>query len=507
MDEKIIYWKDYLFETIINWKTVVIITAITATLVFALSAFFGGTSRKDNMGEGGESSFDEYVENQVDLLQKKTRGELTDAEALDVERVVKQYTSYLDYRNLYQEELSSFERVIDENGEEMITKVVTYRLSSKIEGIENIFINNTMDIEDYEKVAEILPLVEDSKTAYKYLYFGVIAGDSTELSNLGEKDILHPQQYLITVEMIGNTKEICEAIWEVVDVAFQKKYNSMRIIDPEIELEMMGSIFRGNLSAYYIIRKQPAFDNIQKIDTLISNLKIQAIDKFSDQQKAYYRALTDPQRELIDKGIYSINNELHSGTGDSQTKRISVKILVLGIVAGLFFSFSYLFVKYLSSDTIKTGKEMRDYYDIPLLSTLFIDARRGGGLLKGIIRKLLHVDTFASETKIALIAADICGTSAQNDGSIYIVQTCGKNEDTSTVSMIKKAILSFNPVCRVSSGMPLQKSEEIQTFLGHKNVLILVHNRYTILTDVEMLLSLCKRHDIKVAGAVAIMDI
>ena len=503
-DEKTIDLMDLLVEILYRWKSILVITLIITLLAAGVSFLRSGRSAG---ASGGEAPSEETLKAQEELLLEETRSPLTEAEAKDVDRVYRQYQSYLDYRNLFQEELANYDKPFDGTGEEMQIKCVSYRISSTLEGVESQFNTYAIAEEDYRKIMDILPDAKTLSAAYKHVSFGTMAGNTVELTNAGESTAIKPSEYVVTVEMQGTTREVCDAVSEVVDAAFQRKLKQLKKVDPDLRLEQIGSMYRGNIYDYFIARKQTTFDYIQRVDSVITNLKLYSIDKFTDDQKAYFNALLDPERGLIDKGV--VTAEALSGEeAESGSRGISKKMVLLGVLAGLFLSMLYILVRYLFSGMINVGQEMQDYYHIPVLNTFFVSGGRGRGLFPGLIRRILHVDSTETETKAAMIAADTCGAVQQADaGSVYIVQTCDNTEDSRIASILRQAVRSHSPSCQAATGLPLGSVEQMQALTEEKCALLLVHNKKTLQADVEKVLDLCSRHSVKVLGAVTITDL
>jgi len=507
-DEKTIDLKDFFVELLYRWKSILLITIVITILVTGLGAVRAWRGSQAAAVDPGEELTEEVLEEQTGILEDSARAKLTEVEAQEVERVYRQYKSYIDYRNNCQEELTNFDKAFDKTGGSLVYKRTTYRLDSMIEGVERQYTNSAVTLDDYQKIQELLPNADSIEEAYKCLYFDSYGATSTELKNFGEEDTVFPSDFTISVDVVGPDEETCEQIWSVVDAAFQEKTKTLKKVDPEIKMELIDSGYRGNMTEYYISRKQATLDYSQRVDSMITNLKLYAIDKFSDEQTAYFNVLRDPERALIEGGIISLAELEQEGAEAAAPQYISKKMIALGVLAGLFLAFVYVLARYLFSGTINVGQEMQDYYKVPVLSTVFVKGRRGRGLFPGLIRKLLHVDSMTAENRAEMIAADICGgmQQAQSD-SVYIVRTCGDGADLNICSLLEKAVTRRNPESRIYAGSPLTSVDEMQNLTQQKAALLLVHNKRTVQADVEKVLDLCSRQAIKVLGAVAITDI
>ena len=203
-DEKTIDFRDFFAEFLYRWKSVLIITLIAAVLAAGFGRTQNAKLRKQAAAAKQAAAKEINLEEEIEKLKEEKRGMITDAEAEDVERIYAQYRSYLDFRNMYQDELQSYNKAYDKTGEDMLIKRVNYRLLTCLEGGETHFSAYSLDLEDYKKIVKILPDANSLSAAYKHVYFGALASPATEVKNLGEPAMDYPTEYLITVEMIGN---------------------------------------------------------------------------------------------------------------------------------------------------------------------------------------------------------------------------------------------------------------------------------------------------------------
>ena len=506
-DEKTIDLMDFLVELLFRWKFILIVTVAVTVLVAGLDAVRSVRNRGGVSEAEAEIAEEEIQQKKEELIESK-RSAITETEAEEVERIYKQYKSYLEQRNFIQDELSSYDQAFNRLREDMLIRRDTYILDSQVEGAETLFTGSGMDLEDYRKVMDIIPEVDNLSAASKYITIGATASNTTEIAKLGESETIRPAQYMFIVEVLGDDQETCDQIWAVVDAAYKRNFKSLKKVDADASLTRITTNYRANVYDYYITREQGTFDIAQRVDTMISNLKAQGIDKLPEDQAAYYKALRDADRSLIEDGVLNlgeVNGEEEAGV---DTRLVHPKMLILGILAGLFLACAAALVRYLFSGMINVGQEMQDYYRIPVLDTFFIRSRKGHGLFPGLIRKLLHVDSTEDETKAEMIAEDTCGAVQQAEGdSVYIVRTCRDEADFRVATMIQNAVASHGNGCKAVSGAPLDSVHEMHALTQQKNVLVLVHNKKTVQADVEKLLDLCSRHAIKVLGAVSITEI
>lgn len=495
--EKRIYLFDLISELLFSWKKIVFITMIVTVLWSGLSA--AGAWRKNRSIIATDGLSKENIEKQHQEILEEARADLTVAEAEEAERLYDQLSSYIEYRKFYQDNFTGYLKAREEYDDDQLIMRVSYRLSSKLEGVENLFTTMALSVDDYRKIMEILPEAKTLTAAYNYLNIGCIAGNTTQITNLGEKEDILSSKYLVVADVVGNNQSICDKIAKVVDKAFQEELKVVKKLDPEAELERIGSQYIGNVEETVAAWKQSTFDYIQRIDSTIYSLKINSIDKLSDAQKTYFKLLSDPEAGL--------ETEIDSGTRMEKLPYFSVKTIVFGLMIGFFFSFALIGLQYAMNGKVKTVNELEDYYNIPVLNTFFIRDKRKG-LFPGLTKKLNGTDTFAFKDKSLVVVEDICGLMKKSGtNSLYLVRTTSESGDKAVMETICSTLERQNSEYRVHVGLPLADSAEMRELVNHNNIVLFVHAKKTEQSDIGHLLSICQRHSIEPLGAVAIVEV
>ncbi|MDO5132915.1 MAG: hypothetical protein Q4D81_08030, partial [Eubacteriales bacterium] len=153
-DEKIIDIGDVLLELFRKKKTLLLITLLSTFLVAGVGTL-KSVWEEQSEAEIMVMSSDE-LEDIYELKLKEARDLLTSDEAMEVERLNDQLKSYIEYREQYQKDFSSYLNTSEEMAEDSVIKRVSYSFTSSLEGAENLMSVMSLGIDDYQKIMEIL---------------------------------------------------------------------------------------------------------------------------------------------------------------------------------------------------------------------------------------------------------------------------------------------------------------------------------------------------------------
>ena len=513
---------DCLVKVLRSWKKIIVITLIITVLSACFGAFGVWTKEKKKIEEEEEMGLlRENPEQITEIREEKivdARSKLTVAEAEEVERLIAQLNSYVDYRRMLQEDFSSYASFYTDDAGDAVLKRTSYILKSSMEGAENLFVSSALGIDDFKEMKHYLPEDMTLADVYNQITISSISGNETTLSNMGESSSVIQSQYLIKVDIVGDSRNTCDKLANVIDDAFERELKVLKKVDEMAKLEVVETNYMGNLNEYIVSKQQPKFDQIQKIDTTISNLLNNYIKKLTKNQISYYNLMKDPEKGIPIK-LLATNEEPESddltdemAMADmeeeiTKPQYVKTKNIIMGILLGFLFACMLVLVPYILDGTIKMGSEMEEYYRISVLDMFFIEGNTTGPFTN-LIKILLKADTASLKSKSATVAVDICGIMESNKaGSLYLIQTCNNSEDNMIADLIDSAVSENDQTYQVFHGLPLEDVNEMKKMTKQKNALVLVHTKKTLKSDVEKILSYCGRHDISVLGAVAIENV
>lgn len=498
--ETIIDFSDFLAKLLDSWK-IVLIAVIVICGCFVLISLAKYRSalktyeKRLETAEGQEKTPSaERLELQHDIEEAKAV--LTPDEINEVERVSAQLSSYTEYREAWQVNFESYMLSSPQTEGSQVVKRTSYRLSSTIEGAENLFVNLALGIDDYKQILEYLPGAEEVSAAYNSVNISSVSGTDTTVTNLGDEKARASSQYLINVEVIGNSRSACDQMWEIIDNAFSRELEELIHIDSSASLVLIGSQYQGNVQDYIIKKQQSAFETIQKIDTTINNLRNNYIGKLSDEQTAYY--------ELLQKTL-NIEEEDSEDALKTPSFKINKKYLAAGFFAGLILGIIIVLLRYYYDGTVKTGTELERYYGMSVLQTFYVK-KKGFRLFSVLVRKIRKAD-FNSDLRCELTGTDLNAILKKSGNeSVYFAQTVQNAADDRVVSAIREAMASHSGAVSICTGAPLTDVVSFEELTEQAAAVVFVHMGKSLYRDVEKLVDYCERHKIRLIGAVSVIE-
>ena len=96
---------------------------------------------------------------------------------------------------------------------------------------------------------------------------------SEELASEEPASVEPASEYILNVYILGPDKDGCNKVWKIVDSALKKECKTLKKIDARADLEFIQKSFGYNNYAFFAAAGQTLFDNVQKADTVIINLR------------------------------------------------------------------------------------------------------------------------------------------------------------------------------------------------------------------------------------------
>ena len=490
--DKVFDIRDYIAELFYAWKQIALVTILIAAVIVCFGAF-------RNWRQSKAESRTEQEKGQTTAVSA-ARAALSDSQAEEVEALYSQLLTYQDYRQLLQIEFSAQSKTYEGRDKSMPLMKSSYKVTAAVEGEESLYTEFCLSGSDCDSIQKILPDVESMADIQRYVRFETLSNSSPEIINGQDGSVEPASEYILNVYILGPDKDGCNKVWKIVDSALKKECKTLKKIDARADLEFIQKSFGYNNYAFFAAAGQTLFDNVQKADTVIINLRNNIIDKLSNEQKEYFLALRYPE----------INSSAKSSGGKAKSLKdcFSKKLLVLGILLGLFFTCGIKLLQYLTNSVIHVREDLELTYGL-YVPAVFYSRTSKKQLFSGIIRKLRRADSASRVVKAAVAAADIDRMIRKSDiDSLYFLRTTDNKQDKLVAETIAKAVEGdTSGKCETVTGSPLGSTEEMKRFLGQDNVVLLVHARKTTRADLESILKLCGRHNINILGTVLIAEI
>lgn len=96
--------------------------------------------------------------------------------------------------------------------------------------------------------------------------------------------------YLINVELYGNSEEQCREMMAVIDAAFRREAEELKVLDPDIKIESLGEQFNHNVADYVQNLHKKNIDRMTTSESELNNL-VTKVSKLPTAEKSYYDLL------------------------------------------------------------------------------------------------------------------------------------------------------------------------------------------------------------------------
>ena len=184
------------------------------------------------------------TETTVDEAVEAARGGLSEDKAVAVEQLFFQYVSYVEL----QKEIRSYYSSFLANNMSVGSTVQMrseYYITSSIKDLDSILIRMAMTEADYQTLRDMIPDEEAGAAIYDRISFTTAKSTSNITVKMpvqeGEENA-----YLIHVDLYGSSEEQCREMMEVVEAAFSRETEKLKVLDPNIKVEKLPPKFPQN---------------------------------------------------------------------------------------------------------------------------------------------------------------------------------------------------------------------------------------------------------------------
>ena len=414
------------------------------------------------------------------------KSNLTITEANTVERVYAQYVSYKQYKETLQDYFAGF-LFSDDDITNYVQKITLYSLSSNVYGSDSIITNLALTPESYEKAKAVIPEEETVSNIYSRMWISSSASDNVLLLN-DDDGIVMPDTYVIRSYVIAKSYDQCDQLQEIVDDAIQACMETVKKLDPNATLVIVGDNYSNNLIQWTIDRQNDTINKLNSAENTIKNLENNQVKNLSNSQKAYYDLLVakDAEQSIVLKGPSK------------------AKFLVFGAAIGFAISCVFYALKYLLDGTIKTKDTINLVYGIQVLNTVAVKGSKIP-FFSRVIKALRGIDNTAIEDRISLLSSEIGVLMRKNHShSLYIIETSKTTEESQIIDALKNAILLENSDYDIMSGAPISDAKALKEIATSDCVIIMTDLRKTKKSIANYYCDLFERYGSNVLGSVVI---
>ena len=310
------------------------------------------------------------AEEEVDIEKQieNAKEELTADELEQVERV---YSMYEYNSQLYQENDEYLEKsmLMQLNPNEIPTVMLNYQFKKdqSDEELSNIF---TM----YENAI----LDEDTCTAIIQVFGEEYANTSvrelisvTDTENGQNSDIIKLQKDknsgILSIQIYAGSEEQCEQVAEIVKKRVQEYTEQLQQIFGNYTVNAISELYYISSDSNLNMQKSDVVNAVNDAYTALKNIS----SGLSEKQMTYYNLLV---KGIEDKTTSKENTD-ETAEITANVQYISMKYILIGLLAGMFLSVCWYAVVYIMTQTVKDVDEVKIITNLPVFGTVRIIRR------------------------------------------------------------------------------------------------------------------------------------
>lgn len=500
MDEVIVSIPDFLLSAFRHWKLLLAGMLIGAVLLgFAGPFLRSGAAETENVSESETEALKKQVEN--------ARGALSESVAAEIEGLYLQYQEYATLQNMLRDQFVDFMRD-EETANASWSKITKYLCTGEDIGPNAVFGSTVLGIAEYNEIAMIVNGGEIPEDPTRLVRNRVsVNTDNGNKMAVSDSEIL-PIHYVVTVRSIGNDKEQCDQIQEVVQKKLYKLTQQFVAAGGVLTIEPFTYEYSNDVATLMTNTIADINSQMKSITDAIYNLEQNAVGKKGDEAIAYYNLLKEQgalaselaEEEIIDEeAAQPVQTESESGKIS-----FSRTFALLGAFLGLFIGLFWLFLRYIGSPVLKTKGELSVSYGIPVLNAGLVMKHAGSALYVRMHRWVDDTE-LASEEQTGIIARDLGISLEKADRhSLYFLLTEPSEELKKKAEDAINRIREFQPGVQLSCGNPLTNQEAMQALSESDMAVIFAQMKKTSRPSLERQLLMCARYQVPVAGAVTL---
>ncbi len=470
---------DLLAECLLQWKKVFAFILVGAILGCCGALLMGG----------GE------VAPVTEEALAAARAQLASDKAVLLDQLFFQYVSYKEFQEEMRSYYSTF-AASDVSLDNTVLMRSEYYIVSNIKDLDTVFIKMAVTEGDYQSMRGIAPDEEAGATIYDRIIFTTAYNEKPDgINNTTDKNTINntikipvpegeANAYLINVELYGKSEEQCSEMMAVIEKAFQKQTEELKILDPDIRLENLGEQFDYNIASYVQNLRKKNIDRMTTSETELANLnnKVNLMEK---EEKAYYDLLMQQYGEA-----FAVKDHVSWK-----------KYTIIGASLGFVIALCAVFFPYLMNGKVQSACELKQ--DSKLLNRVFIKGNKN--LFGKWAAGLIHADDTDPTVKADMVATDI-NILMEKNGKKTLVLLCSE-EDADALSFaeqVKMRLLAKNGDLRVSIGNPMCSVDELEMAAQADMGVVFAEMKKSKRATLREWWGICGRYKLPLAGSVAV---
>lgn len=338
-----------------KWRSIIVVMLIVAVAANLYSV-------KKSMSEAASVS---TAEEEVDI-EKQIENVKEELTADELEQVEHLYSMYEYYSQLYQENKEYLEKsvLMQLNPNEIPTVMLNYQFKKdqSDEELANIF---TM----YENAL----LDEDTCTAIIQVFGEEYANTSvrelisvTDTENGQNSDIIKLQNDknsgILSIQIYAGSEEQCDQVAEIVKKRVREYTEQLQQIFGTYTVNAISEQYYISSDSNLNMQKSDAVNAVNDAYTALKNIS----SGLSEKQMTYYNLLV---KESKDQPLVKEDTEATENV-TANVQYISMKFILIGLLAGMFLAVCWYAVVYIMTQTVKDVDEVKIITNLPVFGTV-----------------------------------------------------------------------------------------------------------------------------------------
>ena len=432
---------DMLAVLLLKWKMILAVLLIGALLGFGVAQMKGGKETEP------------ITEDTITTAREK----LASDKATMVEQLFFQYVSYKEL----QEDIRAYYR--------------TFAAS-------DVNLDNTIQMR--KRMRDIAPDEKAGATIYDRVKATVDSEETIAVLNLEGQDRV-PTQYVLNIELYGNSEEQCKEMMAIVEKAVYREIESLKELDPGIEATTVKESFNYNVAEYVQDLRKKNIDKMTTSETELSRLEAK-VEKLASDEKSYYNLLKNQYDEA-----FAVEDQHVSWK----------KWTVIGAFLGAVIAAGLILLGYVLDGKVKSPCELEQ--DGNLLNRVFIKGKKN--LFGKWAAGLIHADETDPAVKADMVATDISIMMEKNGKHSLMLLCSGDDADAAGFAeQVKARLLGKNGDLKISIGNPTCSVEELEMAAEADMGVAFAEMKKSKRAMLREWRQICARYKLPLAGSVSV---
>lgn len=475
-----------------KWRSIIVVMLIVAVAANLYSV-------KKSMSEAAAVSTTEEVD--IEKQIENAKEELTADELEQVERV---YSMYEYNSQLYQESKEYLEKsvLMQLNPNEIPTVMLNYQFKKDQadEELSNIF---TM----YENVL----LDEDTCTAIIQVFGEEYANTSvrelisvTDTENGQNSDIIKLQKDknsgILSIQIYAGSEEQCEQVAEIVKTRVLEYTEQLHQIFGNYTVNAISEQYYISSDSNLNMQKSDAVNAVNNAYTAMKNIT----SGLSEKQIGYFSLLT---KDCEDQTLVKEDTQ-ETANMTANVQYISMKYILIGLLAGMFLAVCWYAVIYIMTQTVKDVDEVKIITNLPVFGTVLRSNENGK---RNIVDRWID-SWFAHDKKsenndllLTRISHEVAMLAGQKDKKCLLIACSGSDQNVkkqadSLVEKLRK--LGMNVTS--TDGLVSDNTEVLKQLESADSAVFVEQLMKSERNQIREAVELCRRCQVEVLGSVIV---